>query len=130
MSDNTITVIGNITRDPEIRFTPGGRAQASFGLAVNRRYQHNGKWQDHTNYFNIVAWGSLAENLSATFPTKGARVVVTGRLEHRSWDTDAGEKRHTFEIIAEDIGASLRWAIAEVTRTPRTNDSGAEEEAF
>lgn len=126
MSDNTTTVIGNITRDPELRYTPGGRAQATFGLAVNRRYQQNGKWTEHTNYFNIVAWGTLAENLAATCPDKDVRIVVTGRLEHRSWDSDQGEKRHTVEIIADDLGPSLRWAIANLTRTPRNNE-GAEE---
>jgi single-strand DNA-binding protein len=123
MSDNTVTLIGNITRDPEIRFTPGGRAQTSFGLAVNRRYQQSGEWVEHTSFFNVVAWGSLAENVAASFPDKGTRVFVTGRLEHRTWDTESGEKRHTVEIVADDIGPSLRWATCEVTRITRTNDT-------
>ena len=59
MADNTVTLVGNLTRDPELRFTTGGRGVASFGLAVSRRYQQNGEWQEQTSYFNIVAWGSL-----------------------------------------------------------------------
>ena len=77
MADNTVTLVGNITRDPELRFTQGGRAVASFGIAVNRRYQVNGEWQEQTSFFNVVAWGQLGENAAASL-TKGARVIVTG----------------------------------------------------
>ena len=75
MADNTITVVGNLTRDPELRFTTGGRGVASFGIAVGRRYQVNGEWQEQTSYFNITAWGTLGENAAATL-TKGSRVIV------------------------------------------------------
>jgi len=68
MADNTITLVGNITRDPELRFTANGRAVASFGIAVGRRYQVNGEWQEQTSYFNITAWGQLGENAAASFP--------------------------------------------------------------
>ena len=80
MAENTITLVGNLTRDPELRFTTGGRGVASFGIAVGRRYQVNGEWQEQTSYFNITAWGQLGENAAATL-AKGARVIVTGRLE-------------------------------------------------
>ena len=86
MSTNSVTLIGNLTRDPELRFTTGGRGVASFGLAVNRRYQQNGEWQEQTSFFNVVCWGDLGEN-AATSLTKGSRVIVTGRLEQRSWET-------------------------------------------
>ena len=89
MSTNSVTLIGNLTRDPELRFTTGGRGVASFGLAVNRRYQQNGEWQEQTSFFNVVCWGDLGEN-AATSITKGARAIVTGRLEQRSWETAEG----------------------------------------
>lgn len=118
MADNTVTLVGNLTRDPELRFTTGGRAVAQFGLAVNRRYQQNGEWQDQTSYFNVVAWGTLGENVAASV-TKGMRVVVSGRLEQREYQTREGDKRTAIEINADEIGPSLRWATASVERTPR-----------
>mgnify|MGYP003345175672 FL=1 len=123
MADNTITLVGNLTRDPELRFTTGGRGQASFGLAVSRRYQQNGEWQEQTSYFNIVAWGQMGENAAATL-TKGMRVLVTGRLEQREYTTREGDKRTAVEINADEIGPSLRWATAQVERTPREGGQG------
>ncbi|MEY3414202.1 MAG: single-stranded DNA-binding protein, partial [Actinomycetota bacterium] len=116
MADNSITLVGNLTRDPEIRFTATGRAVASFGIAVGRRYQVNGEWQEQTSYFNITAWGQLGENAAATF-TKGTRVVVTGRLEQREYTSREGEKRTAIDVIADELGPSLRWATATVVRT-------------
>ncbi|MFN5650671.1 MAG: single-stranded DNA-binding protein [Actinomycetes bacterium] len=123
MADNTVTLVGNLTRDPELRFTTGGRGVASFGLAVSRRYQQNGEWQEQTSYFNIVAWGQMGENAAATL-TKGMRVVVTGRLEQREYTTREGDKRTAIEINADEIGPSLRWATAQVERTPREGGGG------
>ena len=119
MADNTVTVIGNITRDPELRYTTGGRAVTSFGLAVNRRYQVNNEWQEQTSFFDVVAWAQLGENTAASL-NKGARVIVSGRLEQRSWETQDGEKRSKIEIVADEIGPSLRWATAKVERTARS----------
>src|SRR3954453_7531192 len=119
MPDNSITVVGNITRDPELRFTTGGRAVASFGIAVNRRYQVNNEWQEQTSFFDVVAWAQLGENAAASL-AKGARVIVNGRLEQRSWETQDGEKRSKVEIIADEIGPSLRWATAQIERTDRS----------
>jgi single-strand DNA-binding protein len=125
MADNTVTLVGNITRDPELRFTSGGRGVASFGMAVNRRYQSNGEWQEQTSFFDVVAWGTLGENCAASLH-KGTRVVVYGRLEQRSWDTQEGEKRSRIEVIADEIGPSLRWAQAQVERTARSGgEAGA-----
>jgi len=118
MADNTITLVGNLTRDPELRFTANGRAVASFGIAVGRRYQVNGEWQEQTSYFNITAWGDLGENAAASL-SKGARIVVTGRLEQREYTTREGDKRTAIDVIADELGPSLRWATAQVERTPR-----------
>jgi single-strand DNA-binding protein len=124
MADNSITVVGNITRDPELRFTAGGKGVASFGIAVNRRYQVNGEWQEKVSFFNVVAWDSLGENAAASL-NKGSRVIVTGRLEQRDYETKEGEKRSVVEIVADEVGPSLRWARAEVERTQRSGGDGA-----
>lgn len=125
MADNTVTVVGNITRDPELRFTAGGKGIASFGLAVNRRYQQNGEWQEKVSFFNVTAWDQLGENAAASL-TKGTRIIVTGRLEQREYETNNGEKRNVVEIVADELGPSLRWARASVERTQRsTSDGGA-----
>lgn len=120
MATNNVTLIGNLTRDPELRYTTGGRGVASFGLAVNRRYQQNGEWQEQTSFFNVVCWGDLGENVAATL-TKGARTIVTGRLEQRSYETQDGEKRSVVEIVADEVGPSLRWATANIERTERSD---------
>jgi single-strand DNA-binding protein len=122
-SENSVTLVGNLTRDPELRFTQGGRPLASFGLAVNRRYQVNGEWQEQTSFFNVVAWGQLGENAAASL-NKGARIMVAGRLEQRSYETQDGEKRSVVEVNADEIGPSLRWATAQVERTDRRTAEG------
>jgi single-strand DNA-binding protein len=123
MADSTVTLVGNLTRDPELRFTSGGRGQAQFGLAVTRRYQVNNEWQEQTSFFNIVAWGTLGENAAASL-SKGTRVIVTGRLEQRQYETKEGEKRSVVEIIADEIGPSLRWAQASIERIARDGGTG------
>jgi len=123
MADNNVTLVGNLTRDPELRFTQGGKGIASFGLAVNRRYQVNGEWQEKVSFFNVVAWDQLGENAAASL-TKGTRIIVSGRLEQREYETQQGEKRNVVEIVADEIGPSLRWARAEIERTQRTSTDG------
>ena len=117
---NTVTITGNLTRDPEIRYTRDGQATTTFGLAVNRRWQNrqSQEWEESTSFFDVVAWRDLGENVALSL-TKGARVIVTARLEQRSWETDAGERRSKVELVADDIGPSLRFATAEVQRTQR-----------
>ena len=117
---NSITISGNITRDPEMRYTPSGVSKVTFGVAVNRswRNQQTQDWEEQTSFFNVVAWRQLAENVGASL-SKGARVVVSGRLEQRSWETENGEKRSVVEIVADEVGPSLRWATAQVTRNER-----------
>ena len=123
MADNSITLVGNLPRDPEIRFTATGRAVASFSMGVGRRYQVNGEWQEQTSWFNVTAWGQLGENAAATL-VKGSRVVVTGRLEQREYTSREGEKRPAIDVVADDIGPSLRWATATVVRTPKQEGQG------
>lgn len=116
MSDTTL--VGNVTRDPELRFTPSGAATASFGLAVNRRWQKNGQWEESTSFFDVVCWRELAENLCESVQ-RGARVIVTGRLDQHSFETEGGEKRSRVQLIADEIGPSLRWATAQVVKNER-----------
>ena len=122
MSSN-ITIVGNITRDPELRFTPSGQANAKFGVAVNRRWQNKqtNEWEEQVSFFDVVCWRELAENVSESL-TKGSRVVVTGRLEQRSWEQD-GQKRYAVEIIADEVAPSLRWATCQITKAERSSDS-------
>jgi single-strand DNA-binding protein len=121
---NSVTIVGNITRDPESRFTSTGRQTTSFGVAVNRswRNQQTQEWEERTSFFNVVTWAQLAENVSSSL-TKGMRVLVTGRLEQRSWETEQGDKRSVVEIVADEIGPSLRFATAEVHRVERSGPS-------
>lgn len=119
MSGNSITIVGNITRDPELRFTPSGQANARLGVAVNRRWQDrsSGEWQEATSFFDVICWRELAENVSESLK-RGTRVIVTGRLEQRTWEQD-GNKRSVVEIIADEVAPSLRWATAKVEKTER-----------
>ncbi len=126
MADNTVTVVGNVTRDPELRFTNSGQATASFGLAVNRRWQNRQtqEWDEQVSFFDVVCWREMAENVSESL-TKGSRVVVTGRLEQRSWeDKNTGDKRSKIEIVADEVAPSLRWATAQITRNERRDGDG------
>jgi single-strand DNA-binding protein len=124
MADNSVTLVGNITREPELRFTGGGKGVASFGLAVNRRFQVNGEWQEKVSFFNVVAWDTLGENAAASLH-KGTRIIVNGRLEQRDYETREGEKRTVVEIVADEIGPSLRWARAEIERISRDSAGGS-----
>ena len=119
---NNVDLVGNVTRDPELRFTPNGQAVATFGLAVNRRWQNRqtNEWEEAVSFFDIVCWAQMAENVSESI-TRGTRVMVTGRLEQRSWETQDGDKRSIVEVDIKEIGPSLRWATATVTKTPRAD---------
>jgi single-strand DNA-binding protein len=125
MPDNSITIVGNLTRDPELRYTPAGAATCQFGVAVNRVWtdRNTNEKKEATSFFNVVAWREMAENAGESL-TKGSRVVVTGRLEQRSWETPDGEKRSVVEIVADEIGPSLRWATAQVVRNERRSGDG------
>lgn len=120
---SSVTIVGNITRDPELRFTPSGQANAKFGVAVNRRWQNKqtNEWEEQVSFFDVVCWRELAENVSESL-TKGSRVVVTGRLEQRSWEQD-GQKRYAVEIIADEVAPSLRWATVTIVKVERSENT-------
>ena len=120
MNGNTVTLVGNVTRDPELRFTPSGQATATFGLAVNRVWndRQSNERREAVSFFDVVCWREMAENVSESLQ-KGARVVVTGRLEQRTWETSDGDKRSKIEVIADEVGPSLRWATAEIRKNDR-----------
>ena len=121
MADNSVTLVGNITDDPEMRFTPSGAAVANFTVAVNRRSRTpDGQWEDRLDgFFRCSCWRDMAENVAESLH-KGARVVVTGRLQQRSWEDQDGNKRSAFEVQVDEVGPSLRWATANVQKSQRS----------
>ncbi len=121
-SENQVTIVGNLTDDPELRYTPNGAAVANFRVAVSRRGKdESGQWKDlDTSFFRVSAWRSLGENVAESL-TRGSRVLVSGRLRSRSWETPEGETRSTVEIEADEVGPSLRWATAKVEKTQRSS---------
>ena len=126
MADNTVTIVGNVTRDPELRYTPSGAANASFGVAVNRRWRdsQSNDWKEQVSFFDVVCWREMADNVCESL-SKGTRIVVTGRLEQRSWEDSDGNKKSKVEIRADEIGPSLRWASAEITKNERRTPDGS-----
>ena len=120
MSDNTVTLIGNVTRDPELKVMSNGGEVVNIGLAVNRRWMNRqtNDWEEATSFFDVVCYRELGQNVAATVK-RGMRVIVSGRMEQRSWETQEGEKRSKVEVIADEVGPSLRWATAEVVRNER-----------
>ena len=123
---NRVVLVGNLTRDPELRYTPNGAALVKFGVAVSRRVKDDvtGQWKDaETSFFDVTAWRQLAENVAETL-TQGSRVVVVGRLRTNSWETPEGEKRSVTEVEADEIGPSLKFATAKVERSSRGGSGG------
>jgi single-strand DNA-binding protein len=129
MADNSITLTGNITRDPEMRFSNGGMAITSFSLAVNSRKKgKNGEYEDDPNFFDITCFGDLAEHVAESL-SKGARAIVTGRLDWSSWDDkETGQKRSKVQVIADGVGPDLRWATAVVTRSQSNSNSRGQQD--
>ena len=110
MSDNQVTLTGNLTDDPELRFTPNGAAVANFRLAVDQRIWDVDGWKDgESSYFRVNVWRDQAEHVSRSLH-KGARCVVVGRLKSRSWETPEGQRRSSVEVDAEEVGMSMRFA--------------------
>lgn len=121
---NSVTLVGNLVEDPELRFTASGVAMAKIRIAVNRRYRdRNNEWQEDTSFFGGTCWREVAENVSESL-SKGDRVFITGRLEQRTWETNEGDKRSAVEVRIDEIGPSLRWATATVTKTQRSDGGG------
>ena len=129
--DNTVTIVGNVTRDPELRYLTSGTALASFGVAWNNRYKNNaGEQVEDTSFFDVTCWRDLADNVAESI-RKGDRVIVFGRLDQRSWETQDGDKRSKVEIVADEVAPSLRWATAKVEKIrrgdgPSSSGSGGE----
>ena len=124
--ETTITVIGNLTNDPELRFTPSGSAVANFTIASTPRTfdRQSNEWKDgETLFLRASVWREAAENVAESL-TKGMRVIVSGRLKSRSYETKEGEKRTVIELEVDEIGPSLRYANAKVNRTQRSGDDG------
>ena len=125
-ADTIITIIGNLTADPELHFTPSGAAVASFTVASTPRTfdRQTGKWKDgETLFMPCSSWRDAAENVAESL-TKGTRVIVQGRLVQRSYTTREGEQRTVVEMQVDEIGPSLRYAKAQVTRQPRGGGQG------
>jgi single-strand DNA-binding protein len=109
VSDNQVTLTGNLTDDPELRFTPNGVAVANFRLAVDQRVWDTDGWKDgESSYFRVNVWRDQAEHVSRSLH-KGARCVVVGRLKSRSWETPEGQRRSAVEVDAEEVGMSMRF---------------------
>lgn len=126
--ETTITVIGNLTNDPELRFTPSGSAVANFTIASTPRTfdRNSNEWKDgETLFLRAAVWKEAAENVTESL-TKGMRVIVSGRLKSRSYDTKEGEKRTVIELEVDEIGPSLKSATAKVNRTQRNGQSGGQ----
>ena len=124
--DTTITMIGNLVDDPELRFTPSGAAVAKFRVASTPRYldKTTNEWKDGESLFlQCQIWRQAAENVAESL-TKGMRVILSGRLKQRSYETKEGEKRTVFEVEVDEVGPSLRNATAKVTRTQRAAGAG------
>ena len=125
-SDNVITITGNVTDDPELRFTPSGLPVANFTVAVNRRFKNPaGQWEDKLDgFFRCSCWRDMAENVAESLQ-KGTRVVVTGRLQEQRWEDQEGGKRSRIEIQVDEVGPSLRWATASVQKSNRSSGQAA-----
>jgi single-strand DNA-binding protein len=124
--DTTITVVGNLTADPELRFTPSGAAVANFTVASTPRIfdRQSSEWKDGEALFlRCNIWREAAENVAESL-TRGSRVIVTGRLKQRSFETREGEKRTVFEVEVDEIGPSLKYATAKVNKASRSGGGG------
>ena len=124
--DINVTIVGNLTNDPELRFTPSGAAVASFTVAASSRYldRQTNEWKDSDPVFmRCSVWRQYAENVAESLQ-KGMRVIVQGRLKQRSYETREGEKRTVVEMEVDDVGPALRYATAKITRTQRGDSGG------
>ena len=125
MSDTHVTLTGNLTDDPELKFTTTGTAVASFRLACTPRVRDGESWKDgETSFFRVNVWRDQAENVADSL-AKGARAIVIGRLKTRTWETPEGERRSVTEVEADEVAPSLRWATATVERASRRDKASA-----
>ena len=121
MAETSIFLAGNLTDDPELGYTTGGTARATFRVAVSGRVRDGEGWRvGEPAFYSVVVWRDQAEHAAASL-AKGSRVVVVGRLAQRSWQADDGTTRSLVEVVADELGPSLRWATATTTRTTRNS---------
>ena len=116
--DNTVTIVGNMTRDAELRYTASGVAVTEFGVAWNSKDRDG---NESVAFFDVTCWRELAEHVAESLG-KGNRVIVYGRLDQNTWETKDGDKRSKVRVVADDVAPSLRWATANGERTPRSGD--------
>lgn len=125
MDTNTITITGNVTNDPTVRYLPkSGKAATSFDVAVNRRWLNkaSNEWESETTFLGVTAYDRLAENIGESI-SKGDRVTVTGRLTIESWEKD-GQQRNKTIVVANDVSMSLQWATGKMVRNPKNENGG------
>jgi single-strand DNA-binding protein len=115
MPDASVSFAGNLTDDPQVRHTQGGIARATFRVAVS------GRREQEPSFFTVVVWRDQAEHAAQSL-AKGSRVVISGRLQQRGWTADDGSTRSAVEVVADELGPSLRWATPTTTRTTRSQD--------
>ena len=113
MTEAAVSFAGNLTDDPEVRYTEGGIARAMFRVAVS------GRREQEASFFTVIVWQDQAEHAAQSL-SKGSRVVIVGRLQQRSWTAEDGSARSTVEVLADELGLSLRWATATTTRATRS----------
>jgi single-strand DNA-binding protein len=117
--ENVINVVGTLGKDPELKYTTGGRAVCTFSLATNRKWKDKSDtWQEESCWHNTVVWGDLGENVAASL-SKGSRAMVSGRLSNRSYEDREGNTKYITEIVADSVGAELRFATCVVERIQR-----------
>lgn len=126
-TNSAVTLIGTVSRDPQMKYLPNGTPVAEFGLVYNKRRknQETNQWEDgDAQFYDIKCWRGLAENVAESIQ-KGNRVIVFGELEFRSWQADDGSKRNKIEVVAEAVGPDLLWATAQVQKVERSGQSNA-----
>ena len=119
--NNAVTIVGNVTDDPELRFTPSGLPVATFTVAVNSRIRKGEQWEDRNDgFFRCSCWRDMAENVAESL-TKGTRVMVVGKIQEQRWEDQEGGKRSRVEIQVDEVGPTLRWATVQVTKSQRSS---------
>jgi len=117
---NTVTVVGNLTREPEIRFFQGDKSVVNTGLAINKSFKNaSGEWQEETDFVDLSIWQNAGAENVANSLSKGDRVIVSGVLKQNTWQTDGGENRSKIEITVLEIGPTMKWAEVSVTKNPK-----------
>ncbi|MCL4125614.1 UNVERIFIED_CONTAM: hypothetical protein GTU68_008957 [Idotea baltica] len=124
MNGSQLTITGNVTADPELRFTPGGDAVLDIRVASNRSWKDGDDWEEETTFYKATFWGKYAENIADSIE-KGTSVIVTGQLEVETWENDDGEEKFNLKIRGDEFGILLKWQTAEVERVKSEGGGGS-----